>query len=123
MRHCIAVLLLVLLPLQFSWAVVADYCQHDAEIVTDHLGHHDHASHAPDNAAGKGKAKAGSEGSTSASADIDCGHCHGHCAAVLAAPDRLEPQPPGSAPPTLGELPGAEHTPAQPDRPQWASLA
>lgn len=123
MRHCIAVLLLVLLPLQFSWAAVADYCEHASSSVTDHPGHHDHSGHAHGAKAGGSDAQAASEDGSSAPLDLDCGHCHGHCAAVLDVLEGLQPAAPRGAAPTLGELHCAEHTPAQPDRPQWASLA
>jgi hypothetical protein len=123
MRRCIVVLLLVLLPLQFSWAAVAGYCELASNSVAGHPGDHDHAAHAHDAKAGDSGAQAASEDGTSAAPDLDCGHCHGHCAAVLDVLDGLQTAVPRGAAPTLGELHHAEHTPAQPDRPQWASLA
>ena len=42
MRRWLAILLLVCLPLQFSWAAVADYCMHESGETADHVGHHDH---------------------------------------------------------------------------------
>ena len=40
--------LLIVLPLQISWAVAATYCQHETGS-TQHFGHHDHKHHAEDN--------------------------------------------------------------------------
>ncbi|NCV41106.1 MAG: hypothetical protein EBW11_11190 [Betaproteobacteria bacterium] len=40
MRKFLAIFLLVLLPLQFSWAAVAGYCQHEAGVTANHPGHH-----------------------------------------------------------------------------------
>ncbi len=41
MRRWLALVLLCLLPLQVSWAAVADYCAHEHGQATPHLGHHD----------------------------------------------------------------------------------
>jgi hypothetical protein len=125
MRRWLAVLLLVLLPIQFSWAAVGDDCMHEPSMAADHAGHHDHAAHghgAAEKAAGD-KAKA--DASSSAAADFDCSHCHchGHCVGMIDALAGAEPAACGSAPPTLGPVPRAGHVPAQPERPQWARLA
>lgn len=54
---------------------------------------------------------------------MDCGHCHGYClgmpdvAGAMALPALAE------APPVQIVIPRAEHTPAQPERPQWPGLA
>ena len=120
MRRWLAILLLVLLPLQFSWAAVADYCMHESGAAADHVGHHDHADHRHGASAGD---KDKSDGSASTAADFDCGHCHGHCAGMLDVPVGLKTNALGSAPPGLAEAPSSEHLPAQPERPQWARLA
>ena len=121
MRRWLAILLLVLLPTQMSWAAVADYCAHESGAAADHVGHHDHATH------GQALADAADvhdadDGAASA-ADIDCGHCHGQCAGMLlwlvpASLDRL-----ASTPLRADDAPSAVHTSAQPERPQWARLA
>lgn len=122
MRRCFAVLLLVLLPLQFSWAAVANYCGHETGAAADHLGHHDHASHDH----GREVAGPGDQDNTdspsSSESSFDCGHCHGHCVGMIDAVSSLEPQVPGSSPPRLGDSTLAEHAPAQPERPQWVPL-
>ena len=41
MRRWLALFLLCLLPLQVSWAAVADYCSHEHGSATQHFGHHD----------------------------------------------------------------------------------
>ena len=43
MRRFVAILILCVLPLQWSYAAVAEYCQHE-EVVSaqDHVGHHAH---------------------------------------------------------------------------------
>ena len=78
MRAWILGFLLAVMSLQSVWAGVAAYCQHQADVVTDHVGHHEHkhstaaGSDAPDVLKGE---PAGSDASLG-SADNDCGYCH-----------------------------------------------
>ena len=123
MRRWLAVLLLVLLPLQFSWAALADYCMHEPNAATHPIGHQDHAVHAHGEKADGGGDTSTADGDSSTFATPDCGHCHGHCAATLYIPGGLLPRSPTHAPPSLGDAPGAEPVPAQPERPQWVRLA
>jgi len=79
MRRWLAILLLVFLPFQFSWAAVAGYCQHETGAAAQHFGHHEHQHHSDD---------AGSADSTDAKAlsggiDSDCLACHASCVAAL----------------------------------------
>lgn len=125
MRRWLAIFLLVLLPAQMGWAAVAAYCGHAQGAGSEHVGHHDHGAHghasttaqaAADDASG-----AGTDGPYAA--DADCGHCHGQCAGALL------PVPTAALGRLAGRLmvplaaPRADHTAAQPERPQWAALA
>ena len=69
----IAVLMLALLPFQFSWSAVAAYCMHDESSTAQaqHLGHHEHQHEA--------KMRNGQADKTSQEPtfDIDCSICHG----------------------------------------------
>ncbi len=120
MRRCLAILLLILLPTQMSWAAVADYCMHESGAGADHVGHHDHADHRHGASAGD---KAKSDGSASTAADFDCGHCHGTCASMPAPLGDTSPLALASHPVTPVE--GIVRTLAQspPERPQWLPLA
>jgi hypothetical protein len=123
MRRWFAILLLVLLPLQFSWAAVANYCGHETGPSADHVGHHDHVAHAHgDEVANPGDPSSAEDPSTDPSG-FDCGHCHGHCVGMLDVPSSLAPGVLDGAPPRFGDAPDGEHVPAQPERPQWAPLA
>ena len=79
MRRFIALLILCLLPLQWSYAVVADYCQHEeAASAQNHIGHHahKHIDATPDD-----KVKKISFG------DLDCPSCqHSTAFAILDLP-------------------------------------
>ena len=71
-------LLLCLIPLQFSWATVARYCQHEALVQPEkpHAGHH---SHAHDEQATPSSAS----GSALSQTDTDCHYCHASVAAFV----------------------------------------
>ncbi len=119
MRKWLAILLLVLVPLQFSWAAVNAYCQHESGPTASHAGHHTH-EHQPQAQSDE------TEGGTSAmmSADADCVTCHAGCV-LWTMPSHHDPvrilasltssADPGAmlvSPPT-----------ARPERPQWASFS
>ncbi len=123
MRRWLAVLMMVLLPLQFSWAAVAHHCEDDAAAAVAHLGHHDHAGHGHAGEDADPHHQAGSDGTGSEPSELDCGHCHGFCAGMLEARSRFVAQADARPMPTLWAAPQAEHLPAQPERPQWVRLA
>ena len=132
MRRILAIFLLTLLPLQFSWAAVASYCAHETQADAAHFGHHEHA-HEHQHQADAGPsveqaadllADADAQGDKAPGAIyLDCGHCHGTCGVMLTLPPGL-PGMLSSAPPsaTLDETGGA-HAPTRPERPQWLLLA
>jgi hypothetical protein len=135
-RRYLAIFLLAMLPLQFSWAAVASYCGHETQASTGYFGHHAHEHHAH---AGSDAGPAADVGTDLTSApdeaggvnrdnlpgamDLDCGHCHGTCSAMLTLPMGL-PGALSTALPsaTLDETSGA-HAPTRPERPQWLPLA
>ncbi len=118
MRRALAVFMLFLLPLQFSWAVAATYCPHETAPEAQHFGHHDHR-HA---------AQAVSDSSPDAqwpgAVDNDCNACHAGCVvailnaaatpSIVAAISVVADSP--SAPPATVHL-------ARPERPNWRLLA
>lgn len=78
MRRRLVIVLMFLLPLQFSWAAAATYCRHEAGEGTMHLGHHVHShgeSGAHAHAEGHPEDKPGNAGQ--ATLDDDCAYCHG----------------------------------------------
>ena len=136
MRRVLAIFLLAMLPLQFSWAAVASYCAHERQASTGHFGHHDHKHHAHAGSDAGPAADAGADLTSSpgeasgvkgdnlpGAMDLDCGHCHGTCSAMLTLPMGL-PGALSTALPsvTLNEAGGA-HAPTRPERPQWLPLA
>lgn len=123
MRRWLAVLWLVFLPFQFSWAAVASYCAHETGAAAEHVGHHDHAGHSHASKDVDPGHKGQADGKSSNTSPLDCGHCHGYCAGMVDVAAFFAPQALASAPLGLSASPSAEHMPAQPERPQWAALA
>lgn len=136
MRRFLAIFLLAMLPLQFSWAAVASYCAHESQASTGHFGHHDHEHHAHTGSDTAPAADAGADLTSSpdeaggvkgdklpGAMDLDCGHCHGTCSAMLTLP-MGQPGALSTALPsvTLDETGGA-YAPTRPERPQWLPLA
>ncbi len=120
-RRILAIVLLAMLPLQFSWAAVASYCEHETQ-GTGHFGHHECQKHA--DASARADAEPDANGDKAPGAmDLDCGHCHGTCSGMLTpasgVPGALSTAPPSA---TLDEAVGA-HAPTRPERPQWLPLA
>jgi len=121
MRRLLTILLLLVLPLQFSWAAAAAYCQHGgASDRQAHMGHHEHrhvADSAPDAdpQAHAGMADAGQQQGV----DDDCAFCHFGCGKTVgttpvqfAAVGRPAFAPDVAAPP-------ASPRPSRIERPNW----
>ena len=114
MRRWLTLLLLVMLPLQFTWAAAAAYCQHEKAPAAHHVGHHEHehvqATKATDPDAAKTAKVFG---------DNDCGYCQ------LSAAKPLRVQalaiPALSGPPALhaGVPPLQTRDPDRRERPNW----
>lgn len=121
MSRWVVALMLALLPLQFSWAAVATYCQHERSTsasTVQHVGHHEHQH---DSGASGGKTKAGEKNLDKF--DPDCRSCHGLGLGAVHVPVAKMPANRGSGmnAPVLSPLAGI--SPIPPDRPQWPSLA
>ena len=131
MRRWLACLLLVLVPIQLSWAAVASYCNHPAASLAagpaaDHLGHHDHAGHAhgqPDDRPAPQANPADEGGSAPAGMNHDCGHCHGHCAMMAVSFGSALATPPVHGLPAGAQGTSPARAPTPPERPQWPKLA
>ncbi|NBP35951.1 MAG: hypothetical protein EBV01_11175 [Betaproteobacteria bacterium] len=117
MKKFLVIFMLVMLPLQFSWAAVAGYCQHEGGATAKHLGHHSHdhksaTSESADN-----------DSSMSAALDHDCATCHLACSVALTSyanvPTMMVAQDHHSQPHASPSRTLAE----RPERPQWLALA
>ena len=120
MRRWLAIFILALLPLQFSWAAVAAYCGHESGQHAEHLGHHEH-QHTDHAQADQDRAPA--DQPPPASFHFDCGHCHGTCASIPTAVGDMSPLALASHPVTSVEGIVRTLAPSPPERPQWLPLA
>lgn len=75
MRKFVAILFLLIVPLQWSTAAVAAYCQHETESkAQQHVGHHAHVHQA--------SADLGGSDPANSDFDADCPSCLAHYAQV-----------------------------------------
>lgn len=122
MKRFLLVLLIALLPVQFSWTAVGVYCG------DEHGSAHDHTLHAKalaqSEAASHDSAGAEMGGSTGAGIDLDCGnHCHGHSSSLPATAFSVAL---GSAATQWVDELVVQRTQLiqlRPERPQWQPLA
>jgi hypothetical protein len=123
MRRFLAVILLAMLPLQFSWAAVATYCAHESR-GDGHFGHHEHRHHADAGSDAGLDAEADAAGDKAPGAlDLDCGQCHGQCSVMptlsATVPGALATEPSRAFTDKAGGAP----VPTRPERPQWLRFA
>lgn len=82
MRRVLTVFLLLILPLQLSWAVAAAYCQHEGTaLMTGHVGHHEHQhlqdeGEAANDVVKKDTAEQKDAKDKPQCVDDDCAYCH-----------------------------------------------
>lgn len=111
MRRFFSLLLMLLLPLQFSFAAAAAYCVDEKPEVAAHFGHHDHAdadlTAADDADAGQ----------------ADCGVCHLACAKAQSAIYLPTVTPEPQAPVAFLHDSFPQHEPEPSDRPPIVSAA
>ena len=106
--------LLLLLPLQHSWAAVGAYCAHEnTDAAKSHFGHHFH----------KHERNAGQDGGQAGGAHPDCAFCHLGCG--TAAPDLPLVMPEAAAASVIALDPASFRTnvPSRPERPKWLAFA
>jgi hypothetical protein len=117
MRRFVALFMLILLPLQFSWAVAAAYCQHESAPEVQHFGHHDHRHDAHVSADKSPETK------LPGAADNDCNVCHASCATAAASMATPAIMPADSVLADLLPAPPAAVPALRPERPNWLRLA
>ncbi len=116
MRRFFVYLLLIVLPLQFSWAAASAYCSHESGSGAMHFGHHIHKHTENDTAEIKVFGKAAKL------SHADCATCHFGCAApcmqvMVAALEHASPVN------FTEPLEHASHIPPLPDRPDRSRAA
>jgi len=82
MKKLLAIILLVLMPLQFSMAAVSSYCEHEANSSESHPGHHSH-QHENENNETVASDSDAKKTSSSSGVHHDCASCHMGCLAFV----------------------------------------
>jgi hypothetical protein len=121
MRRWLTIFLLLLLPLQFSWAAAGRYCLHEKITGASHFGHHEHEHEAStaDQAAASTDADT-QETVTKLFGDDDCAYCHlGAAKPVLSEPAAPAAATGDKAPQGPGVLPIRTRGPDRLERPNW----
>ena len=116
-RRCIAILLLILLPLQFSWAGIAAYCQHETGQAAQHIGHHEHTHTGTDTQGSASDIKA------QWGFDTDCSACYSGF--ISAVPHAIPPLPLLQFSTMIDWAPYSLAAPPTilPERPNWSAHA
>ena len=73
MRKWLTIFLLLLMPLQVTWAAASAYCQHRGDISTEHVGHHAHKHNV------QSVERSITDQTQQGGSDSDCGTCHAGC--------------------------------------------
>jgi hypothetical protein len=117
MKRYLAIFLLVLLPMQFSWAAMAGYCQHETGVTAQHPGHHAHDHATADHQESSAKT------APSACMDHDCATCHLGCAAALVSDLKTTTVAISDDHPLHLQVMASQPSTERPERPQWPVLA
>ncbi len=114
MKRFFAILLMLILPLQFSFAAASAYCADEANVAVEHYGHHAH----------EGKQAPPDPDTTKKSAgEPECGACHLGCAKLQTAA-LIVGSPDSTLPVEVAPLlSAAQYQPSPLQRPPIASLA
>ena len=107
MRKLFAFLVLLILPLQISFAVAAEYCEIEKADKGQHFGHHTHKGDAgKDSGSKKGKAEASCGFCQLGCAQLEVGSFNVLVVASLDVPAAYDaPMPSGHSPPTFDRPP------------------
>lgn len=116
MKKLLLILLLTILPIQYSWSMAAVYCQHEPGQVS-HFGHHGHQHQALSDDGGS------EPGKPSKQAHADCEVCHHAVQASAPAADAPLMAAAGRiyAPPASPQY--LSHIADGPPRPNWMLAA
>jgi hypothetical protein len=117
MKRYLAIFLLVLLPLQFSWAAMAGYCEHETAVSSKHPGHHSHEHASAEHP------ETAQSAEPSACMDHDCATCHLGCAAALVSDLKTTTVSVSDNHPLHLQVMASQPSTERPERPKWPMLA
>lgn len=107
--------MMLLLPIQWTWAAAAAYCAHEpATAAVRHIGHHEHVH----KSTAAESSKDGQPAKSSA-LDLDCEYCHLSASQWLPALHDVVPAAVAAFSPLEDPLLAGSHVDSGPDRPDW----
>ena len=116
MKRYLAIFLLMLLPLQFSWAAMAGYCEHETAVSAKHPGQHSHDHTSVDH-------QETVQNAEPSCMDHDCAACHLGCAASLVNDLNTTTAAVSDNHALHLQVIASQHLRERPERPQWPVLA
>lgn len=119
MRRLVAILMLVVLSVQFSWAAAASYCEHDQDASTQHVGHHEHQHGQPAAEADEPVDAPGQDGSKAGRAHADCASCHLTAAKTISSQEMPVPDADACVPTLAAEALVDSQLLDRIERPKW----
>ncbi|GIZ51909.1 hypothetical protein NCCP691_19230 [Noviherbaspirillum aridicola] len=108
------ILLLLVMPLQSSWAVVAAYCQPETEVTTKHFGHHEHQHE-------RHHARIGQDADEDSKSlkTTDCLDCHGLYSGMVITNFNTPSAGPIAGPPDNATSRLISASSSRPEKPKW----
>lgn len=114
MKKLFLIFLLVVMPLQSSWAMVAIYCQPENEVTAKHFGHHEHQHE-------HHHAQAGPDSDGDLKSTSDCLDCHGLHSGIAVSSFDVAPSGPIAGPPADVKARLISTSTSRPEKPKWFS--
>ncbi len=112
LKRFFLLLMLFVVPLQMSWAVESNYCQHETGKAAQHFGHHAHTHQSqPDD---------DSKNSPLSKIDKDCSYCHMSNISIFSSSFSLPPILVTAEVGVVNTISISFSSPDRPERPKWA---
>lgn len=112
MRRLVFICMMLLLPLQWSWAAAATYCAHETGVAAKHVGHHEHQ-----HSTASGELSKDAKPSSLPSLDNDCDYCQLSTVQWIMPAHAMPMLGKEAAPPVDDPLHSDSHIPTGPERP------
>lgn len=140
-RQFLCITLLLLLPLQVTWAVFSPYCHNEVGLEAQHLGHHGHNHDysaqylvgensqdqtaivqdlVPVNSPSDANAKSAT---VNDGLNSDCGTCHSSCTTAILGREAKADVVSVLTNPIHSDASASNYDKDRPERPNWLSLA
>jgi len=86
MQRIVLVLLLMLLPVQWTWAAAASICTHETSLHANHFGHHEHRHDHRTGLTSLSDPADGAQVQSESGVHVDCATCHAAVPGLMMPP-------------------------------------